>query len=141
MSMWKEKYKVGVGLIDTQHKVLFDRLSAFIQVVQNEDDWNGKLEKVKETLEFLKDYVVYHFDDEEAYQERINYPDIEKHKKMHASFKDGVNGYVELLNEGNFGQEDIQELSAKLMTWLIMHVGRMDQKLGEYAKEQGVELE
>lgn len=138
--MWKDKYEVGVELIDSQHKELFSRLSTFIQIVQSEDDWDSKLEKVKETLEFLKEYVVYHFDDEEAYQERINYPDIEEHKKIHEEFKSEINDYVDLLEKGGFTQEKIQELSARLMTWLIMHVGRVDQKLGEYAKEQGVEL-
>ncbi|AFS79567.1 hemerythrin-like metal-binding protein [Gottschalkia acidurici 9a] len=139
--MWKDKYRVGVDLIDEQHKELFNRLSTFIQIVQNEDNWDDKLDRVKETMEFLQDYVVYHFNDEEAYQEEIGYPDIENHKKIHAEFKQGINDYVKLLEQGGFTQEKIQELSAKLMTWLIMHVGRMDQKIGEYVKSKGGEVQ
>ena len=78
--MWKDKYKVGVELIDEQHKELFKRLSEFIQIVQSKSDWNERLDKVKETMEFMQEYVIFHFDDEEAYQEKINYPDIEIHK-------------------------------------------------------------
>lgn len=138
--MWKEKYSVGVELIDTQHKELFKRLSGFIEIVQNDEKWEVKLDKVKDTLDFMKEYVVFHFDDEETYQEKINYPDIEKHKEVHAKFKEEINGYVRTFELEGFTEEKVQELNAKLMTWLIMHVGKMDQKIGEYVKSKGVEL-
>lgn len=131
--MWKDKYKVGVEKIDEQHQELFARLSNFIKVVQSEEEWDGKIDEVKETLNFLQEYVVYHFDDEEAYQEKINYPEIESHKQEHAKFKQTIKGYVDLFEQGGFTEEKIQELSAKVMTWLIMHIGRVDQKLAEYA--------
>lgn len=132
--MWKEKYRVGVDLIDEEHIELFTRLSKFIQVVQNENDWEEKLEEVKETMAFMQEYVVFHFDDEEKYMAEIDYPEIDLHKKIHRDFKKSVNDYVYLLEEGGFTEDKIQELCAKLMTWLIMHVGRMDQKIGEYVK-------
>lgn len=135
--MWKDKYKVGVELIDEQHKELFKRLSEFIQIVQTKSDWDERLDKVKETMEFMQEYVVSHFDDEEAYQKEINYPDIETHKEAHRKFKEGINDYVEIFQRGGFTEEKIQEFSAKLMTWLIMHVGKMDQKIGEYVREKG----
>lgn len=135
--MWKEKYRVGVDLIDSQHIELFSRLSNFIQVVQNENDWDEKLDEVKETMAFMQEYVVSHFDDEEKYMEEIEYPNIELHKKIHEDFKDSINDYVDLLGEGGFTEDKIQELAAKLMTWLIMHVGKMDQQIGDYVKEKG----
>ncbi|WP_353093221.1 hemerythrin family protein [Tissierella praeacuta] len=136
--MWKDKYKVGVELIDEQHKELFKRLSEFIQIVQSKTtDWDERLDKVKETMEFMKEYVVFHFDDEEAYQAKINYPDIEIHKEAHRKFKEGINDYARIFEEGGFTEEKMQEFSAKLMTWLIMHVGKMDQKIGEYVREKG----
>ena len=136
--MWKDKYMVGVETIDEQHKELFKRLSEFIQIVQDkEKSWEERLDKVKETMSFMQEYVVFHFNDEEAYQEKINYPDMEIHKEAHRKFKEGINEYVEIFQQGGFTEERIQEFSAKLMTWLIMHVGKMDQKIGEYVKEKG----
>ncbi len=80
--MWKEKYRIGIDSIDVQHIELFKNLGEFIQLVQRKDiSWDNRLDKVKETLGFLQDYVVYHFDDEEKFQESIDYPDIEIHKK------------------------------------------------------------
>lgn len=138
--MWKDKYSIGVELIDDQHKELFKRLSKFIQIVQNDTAWTEKLDTVKDTLAFMKEYVVFHFDDEEAYQEKIGFPDIAAHKKAHSNFKNLIDDYVELFEKEGFTQEKIQELSAKLMTWLIMHVGKMDQKIGEYVKSKGGQL-
>jgi len=135
--MWKDKYKISVGLIDQQHEELFNRVSTFIQTVQNKGVWEEKLDKVKETMAFMQDYVVVHFDDEEVYQAEINYPEIEQHKKAHVLFKEEIGKYVTLFEQEGYSEETVQEFSGKLMTWLIMHVAQMDQKIGEYVKNKG----
>ncbi|MGF7185854.1 hemerythrin [Desulfitispora alkaliphila] len=137
--MWKDKYKIGVPTIDQQHEELFNRVSAFIQKVNQEGDWEEKLEKVKETMAFMQEYVVFHFDDEEKYQEKINYPDLENHKEAHKKFKQAVNNYAKRLEQENYTQELVQEFSGKLMAWLIMHVAATDQKIGKYVQERGGE--
>ena len=70
--MWKDKYKIGVELIDKQHEELFRRVSDFTRTIRGEEDWNARLDKVKETMLFMKDYVIDHFNEEEIYQEQIN---------------------------------------------------------------------
>lgn len=135
--MWKDKYKIGIDTIDQQHQELFGRVSNFTQTIRNEENWEAKLDKVKETMTFMKDYVITHFNEEEAYQEKINYPDIEEHKEAHAKFKEAVNNYVKIFEEEGLNEDRIQEFGGKLMTWLIMHVGIMDQKIGEYVKSKG----
>lgn len=132
--MWKEKYRIGVDLIDEQHQELFDRVSRFIQTVQHEGDWSTKLQMVKETLAFMKDYVITHFQDEEEYQQEIDYPDYPQHKAVHDRFKEEVDEYARRFNEEAYHQELVQEFAGKLMAWLIHHVGSMDQKMGAYVK-------
>jgi hemerythrin len=85
--MWKEKYKIGVKLIDEQHQELFRRVSDFIKTVQSEGKWEEKLSKVKETLEFMKECVITHFNDEEIYQKDIGYPGYEEHSQIHEKLK------------------------------------------------------
>lgn len=137
--MWKDKYKIGVELIDEQHKELFKRVSDFTELIRSSEDWDDKLEKVKETMDFMQEYVIIHFHDEEIYQEKINYPDIERHKEAHSKFRQGINDYVKLFNEEGFSEEKIQEFGGKLMAWLIMHVGDMDQKIGDFTKSKEVQ--
>lgn len=135
--MWKEKYRIGVQLIDEQHEELFRRVSDFLQIVENQENWEDKLDKVKETMAFMQDYVESHFHDEEVYQEEINFPDIENHKLAHKKFKEGIYDYIEIFQEEGFTEDKIKELAGKLMAWLIMHVGKMDQMIGEYVNSKG----
>ncbi|MGI6566498.1 MAG: bacteriohemerythrin [Limnochordia bacterium] len=135
--MWKDKYKIGVELIDGQHRELFGRVSSFLQAVQGEGDWEVKLEQVKSTLQFMQNYVVEHFEAEEAFQRQIGFPEYEKHKQVHDEFKSTVNDYAETFVKEGYTQELVQELGAKLMTWLIMHVAAADQRIGAFVREQG----
>ena len=42
---------------------------------------------------------------------------------------------MKIFEEEGFNENRIQN-SAVSLTWLIMHVGNMDQKIGEYLKQQ-----
>lgn len=135
--MWKEYYRVGSELIDTQHQELFKRLSSFIQVVQGARPWDERLEEVKSTLEFMQHYVVIHFADEEALQKEIGYPNLEKHTAIHKRFKAEIAQFAAKVAKEGFDEEAVQEFGAKVMTWLIMHVGREDQDIGEFIRSKG----
>ncbi len=139
MTMWKEKYRIGVKEIDEQHQELFNRVSDFIKTVRSEGEWEDKLEKVKETLEFMKEYVVTHFDSEERFQEKIDYPYMDEHKQVHERFKGEVQKFADRFEEEGYDEELLQEFSGKLMTWLIYHVAGDDQKIGEFVENQGGE--
>ena len=87
----KEKYRVGVTLIDTQHEELFRRITDFVETLRSPGEWEQKVTKVNETLVFMKDYAVTHFHDEEAYQGRIGYPGLEAHRRIHNDMVQYVN--------------------------------------------------
>lgn len=131
--MWKEKYKIGVESIDKQHEELFSRVSQFVTILQDSTPWEEKKDKVEDILDFMGEYVIYHFNEEEEYQKVIGFPDLEQHKEIHQQFKDKVNEYVIALKK-DFNEELAKEFSGKLMTWLIFHVAGTDQKIGEYIK-------
>ncbi|SHE69524.1 bacteriohemerythrin [Desulforamulus putei] len=133
--MWKEKYRIGVELIDEQHKELFRRVTEFIKTVQSQESWEKKLVHVQETLEFMKDYVVIHFADEETYQAEIAYPEREKHQATHEQFKAEIEKYVAKLNDDGYNEETVKELGGRLLAWLVYHVAGDDQKIGRYVAQ------
>ncbi|HHV94324.1 MAG TPA: hemerythrin family protein [Firmicutes bacterium] len=135
--MWKDKYRIGVELIDRQHQELFNRVSNFLQAVEGEGTWEEKLEQVTSTMEFMQNYVVEHFEAEEQYQREVNFPEYETHKRVHDDFKATVNDYAETFAREGYNQELVQEFGAKLMTWLIMHVAAADQRIGAFVRDQG----
>ena len=132
----KDKYKIGVALIDQQHQELFRRVADFIATVRGQGDWEERLAKVKATLAFMQEYVVTHFADEEAYQASINYPGLAAHKQIHDSFKQEVEQYAEKFAATGFNEDLIQSFAGKLMAWLINHVAREDQRIGEFARQE-----
>ena len=134
--MWKDKYKIGVEMIDEQHKELFCKASEFLFLLRKEGNWEDKLPKVKETLEFMQSYVVIHFKDEEAYQKAINYSELIAHKKIHDQFKIEVGLLAERLNVEGYEEALVQKFASILLAWLIKHVVACDSKIGAFVRSQ-----
>lgn len=131
--IWQESYKIGVEEVDKQHKELFKRLNEFIQTVRsNESNQEEKKQKVKNTLEFMGDYVDEHFSDEEELQKKYNYPHYEKHHEIHEKFKAEIREFAEEFSENEYDEDFAMEFSGRLLTWLINHVADTDQKIGEH---------
>lgn len=139
--MWKEHYRVGSELIDTQHRELFNRLSSLIQVTQGEGSWEERVDEVMTTLQFMQHYVVIHFADEEALQAKVGYPGLERHREIHENFKAEVSAFAEQIATDGLDEETMQEFCARVMTWLIMHVGGEDQKIGEFIRAKEAQNE
>lgn len=133
---WKDKYEVGVELIDCQHKELFKRVEDFIKVIRSTTLGEEKAQKVNETLEFMKEYVVEHFRDEEEYQIKIGYSDYEKHKQIHDSMVSFVLEVSEEYEKNGYNNALIQKFAGRLLTWLINHVAAEDQKIADYAAKK-----
>ncbi len=136
--LWKEKYELGVPLIDTQHRELFMRVDAFMQTLRSPVSWEEKVDKVNETLAFMKDYVVTHFRDEEAYQKKIGYPGLEEHTAIHSGMVAYVVEVATQYEQEGYNEKLMQQFGGKLLAWLINHVASEDQQISSYAKAKGV---
>lgn len=136
--IWKDKYKIGVPEIDCQHEELFARVTTFVQTLRSDQPWEDKVTKVNETLDFMKNYVVTHFQDEEAYQAQIGYPYFEEHKKVHNNMVAYVVAVSEEYEREGFKEELMQQFGGKLLAWLINHVVADDQEIAEYARSKEV---
>ncbi|SFI29944.1 hemerythrin [Tindallia magadiensis] len=133
--MWKERYRIGVETIDEQHEELFQRVQDFLAVINGSEAWEDRKAKVEETMRFMEDYAGRHFSDEEKLFQEINYPEADSHKKAHADFAKMVKEYKERFKNGMM-EDDVQEFGGRLMSWLIMHVGKEDQKLGDFINRE-----
>jgi hemerythrin-like metal-binding domain len=134
--IWKDKYKIGVPQVDAQHEELFDRVTVFVDTLRSDRAWEEKVSKVNETLAFMKDYVVTHFQDEEAYQEAIGYPQFEEHKKKHNDMVAYVGEVSEQYEKDGFREIMMQQFAGKLVTWLVNHVVAEDQKIADFVRSK-----
>ncbi|MGI6152022.1 MAG: bacteriohemerythrin [Christensenellales bacterium] len=137
--LWKDKYRLGVPLIDDQHRELFARVEAFVTTLRSDASWEEKVQKVNETLMFMQSYVVEHFRDEEEYQEKIGYPGLVKHREIHENMVNYVGEVAAEYERRGCDEQLMQQFAGRLLAWLINHVAAEDQRLASYAIERGVQ--
>ena len=131
---WRNDLATGIDKIDKQHKELFSRINLLFEACGK-----GKAkEEVKETLNFLQDYVVVHFGTEEDFMSKYSYPDISEHKAKHKAF---VADFLILKNQFETQGANltlITRTNKVVVDWLIQHIGNVDKKLGAFLKMKGV---
>jgi hemerythrin-like metal-binding protein len=136
MHMWRDSFRIGVAVIDEQHKELFAKTEELLRAIQ--ESKAGRLvhkEKCISTVLFLKDYAVRHFADEEAYQKQIGCKDFEAHKAMHVKFVQAVLSHEKSMVESDFGEKEVRSFAGMLAAWLLYHVADADQKIGKETKK------
>lgn len=134
--VWKQRYELGVKLIDEQHIELFRRVEAFMNVLRSPVDWQQKVGLVNATLEFMKGYVVTHFHDEETYQKKIGFPDYEEHRRIHEGMVQYVLQVSGEYESKGYDERLMQQFGGKLLAWLINHVAAEDVRIGEFARSK-----
>jgi methyl-accepting chemotaxis protein len=132
--VWDQTFATGNDTIDSQHKTLFDALNRLLANMRK-----GEVgDELKRALDFLNDYTIKHFFEEEQIQQQAEYPDYPKHHKMHEWFKATVRDLGrELILKGP-NEELIADVRKKLGDWLVTHIKVQDIKLGAYLREHAL---
>ena len=119
----------GNEMIDTQHKELICKINDLLKSCEERSNQSG----AARMLNFLADYTEYHFNEEEALQESINYPDIKEHKEKHEELRRTVQELHEMLTEEE-GPTDafVEKVSEKVRDWLYYHIQTFDRSVVEF---------
>lgn len=124
---FSEKYKMGVELIDNEHRRLFEIIKETNELT-HDVLFNDKYDEIKKILSELKDYTVMHFHDEEEYMKKIGYSGLEAQIAAHEAFVDRLNEVnLEAVDSDQEGY--LQELIEFLLGWLANHILKMDKKI------------
>lgn len=126
---FKDIYKIGIPIIDEQHKSLFDMFNEFEKAYLEKDK-----AMVDEVLSFLIQYCEKHFKTEELYFEKYDYPQREEHKALHDQFIEEVN--LIAISYRNGSQAAVRELECKVYDWLIKHIEQVDKRYGMFLIEK-----
>jgi len=124
MLIWKDSYSIGMDLIDTQHKHLFDIGTQAYELLKN----GLKIDKYDEIVLIIEDlgnYTKYHFRCEEEYMIEINYPGYENQKKEHNDFIEKIDS-IQLHNIDENQQKYIEELLNFVFNWVLEHILKED---------------
>jgi hemerythrin len=127
---WDKSLETGIEMIDTQHKQLFDAINKLLATCNNGHD----PDVLKKDLDFLTNYTIKHFFDEEQIQQKYKYPDYVNHKKYHEGFKVVVRDLsVQFIMKGP-SESLVNEITSKIGSWLVTHIKVEDQKLAAHIK-------
>lgn len=117
----------GNKMIDGQHKELIEKINDLLRAIESNE---GK-EAAGQMMDYLSQYVDFHFSEEEKFQEEIGYPGIEEHKQKHAEFKETVKHLASMVNSGS--TIDFSSLVQKqVIDWLYSHIKGFDRSVAEY---------
>ena len=115
--------------IDAQHEELFHRIEKLL-VIASSADLEENRKQCERMLDYLADYTDFHFNAEEALQNRENYVDYERHKKIHQEFRNTITVYCARIRE-DFSAAMLKRFLGMLLTWLTVHVQGCDQKIAK----------
>ena len=125
--LWNSNYEIGNDVVDGEHKEIFGMVDKLLA-----DDFTGRPDKIKSTIDFLAGYVVRHFDYEERLMEESDYPGTDTHVKQHRDFVKTVEALVERL-EANLDSIDLSlEVNKVIVDWLAGHVMGSDKALVDH---------
>ena len=125
---WEKAYELGYKKVDEQHQKLFELLSELIVSCEE----GNEAEKVKEALDFLVNYTVQHFSDEEELQAECGFPDRERHKVLHEKFKGAVGDLVKRYEESGSSAGLAKDMNRIVVLWLLNHIQVEDKKIGKH---------
>lgn len=132
---WQDDYAVGVGLIDAEHRYLFDLVNDY----HAKSSQGGELASIDtaQVLNKLVDYTQSHFLHEEALMRLHAYPGLAQHQMAHDHL---VTTLFEL--HTRFSSDPVAlaaEIQPFLSQWLRQHIMREDRAIGDFLHQKGVQ--
>jgi hemerythrin len=115
--------------MDAEHQELIDCLDRLTFYVERGRGYAA----VFDTFETLKDYINTHFKHEEAFLERIEYPELQKHKNLHQEIAAQVTELRERLLAGDDVTAELSELATH---WIVTHIAESDVSYAAWLSQQ-----
>ncbi|KAL9648661.1 hypothetical protein ABK040_016291 [Willaertia magna] len=136
---WSDpEYKLGVKMIDEQHKVLVILINKLNYAINN-----GDVSLMLNVFERLAVYTDFHFREEETLMDKCSAYENgtrDNHKDTHRKFVSKIyslKSKVEETHNSRFAMEALMFLS----DWLITHICITDKKLCKYLKAENIDKE
>ena len=132
---WREELAIGNQRIDDQHRELLERFDTLLSACRRGE---GRQE-LGRLLDFLDEYVVKHFGDEEQLQRESGYPDFQSHQLQHLGFtKRLVELKRTIRSEGEVQVDHVLTTNKMLLDWLVQHISTRDREFGRFLQERSV---
>jgi len=127
--IWSDDLSIGNTDIDIVHK---DWVNIYNDLIEYNES-KGNRVAFAMILTKMTEYSLMHFKKEEEYMQKLNYPDLSGHKRLHKDYSYKVAMYnIDLLG---VNPPSINEIISFIDNWLIDHILKIDKKYEDYKKE------
>ena len=131
--LWNDTLASGSSEIDSQHKELFGRVNGLLGAF---DKGTVDRQEISKIIQFLTEYVVFHFGTEEKHMDHFRYSSTTQHKAQHAQFvKTFMRLKDRMLMEG-INEQLGKETKELVVDWLVNHIKYSDRALGMFLKHK-----
>lgn len=120
IKIWQDNLNTGIPLIDIQHKSLFDLISYFISM----NDEELTLDKISFIMTSLENYIQYHFTTEERFFSKCNYTNRDSHLEKHQVLLDMLDELKKMSDESKHVL--IKGILLTLNRWFYNHMAYDD---------------
>lgn len=134
---WKDDFKIGIPVIDAQHKQLFLCSSQLSEALAS----GLKPSIIENFLTQLGHYVARHFALEEQYMEASSYPGLPKQVEAHRYFTNRFSEIQSTFQQTGLSPSVVNAIQNELTEWIKKHVLGLDQNFGAYYKENSGRIE
>ncbi|MCL2000171.1 MAG: bacteriohemerythrin [Planctomycetes bacterium] len=121
---WKPEYELEIPILDEHHRAIVATINSLHHALQNKHDESV----LAPIVGMIHEYTRIHFEIEEGYLGKINFPEMKHHHSLH----------IELLHKlsetGNksIWDQDAQRFMAFLKNWWIDHICTEDLVFRDY---------
>ncbi len=125
---WNHTFKINVPVVDAEHKYL-------VQLVNDlyDEYTNNNLDKnLINVFTHLASYTKKHFANEESVMAKVNYPELENHKKEHRELLETTRKLSEQYLDGS--ESITADTMNFLKTWVVTHIIESDNKIGKFVE-------
>lgn len=129
MLNWTDKFETGHSLVDSQHRMLISYVNRLEGLSANTNPTREEVELFLRFLEFLEDYIMAHFRDEEDCMYRFRCPAHFDNKRAHSEFLDFFRGFKLRFEIEGYRPEVVKELFEACVAWIQRHILRVDVQL------------
>ncbi|HLP78905.1 MAG TPA: hemerythrin family protein [Candidatus Paceibacterota bacterium] len=126
MLKWSEEFATGSALVDTQHRMLIEKVNHLERLLNGPPPSKATCD---ELINFLGSYVGTHFKFEEQCMEKARCPAHEQNKQAHAAFLGVFGKFKERYLAEGPTPELLKNLHSTAANWIQNHILSVDIKL------------
>ena len=126
---WNDSYAVGHGVLDKQHRRVFEIMNELYDAVQN----GNCIEHARKLADEIIVHAAEHFELEEKLMEAANYPGLAEHAEEHRKVRDRAIEYRDQMLDGTHATA-VRMLNF-IKDWILDHLVAWDREYVPYISE------